>query len=119
MRYIQREPVLTTVSDKEVSDDAEMREILTSIKQHNQDVGIEFIDPESDAVRTLDRVRITEVKPEGAIDIHAFFPQSSARFRNISFYNIRRISMIASRQVMSRKYKVSRWQMLDVADLGE
>ncbi len=78
-----------------------------------------FVETDSaDNVKNLSQVRVIAIN-EDSVDIHAFFTGSMAKFRNIPFYNIKHIKLIANKQAISQKYKVNRWHLLDVAEIGE
>lgn len=117
MRYVLQEPIITTVSDEDISEEADVKALLNRLKDMQHGVYMEFEDVENpDHSRSLHNVRITEVKDQ-TVDIHAFFNNASARFRNIPFLNIRKIRLLANKQSVSKKYKVTRWHMMDVAEI--
>ena len=119
MRYVYQEPIVSTISDEDISDQAEVKAILTRLKEMQHGVYMEFEDVDNpDFRRSLENVRITEVKDD-SVDVHAFFNNASAKYKNIPFLNIYKIRLIASKQAVSSKYKVTRWHMMDVAEIGE
>lgn len=119
MRYVYQEPVITTVSDEEISENEAIIALLNSFKDNQQSVAIEFRDPEfPESVKILDNVRILSVS-EAAIDIHAFFSQSSAKYKGIPLHNVTKVRLIANKQAIGRKYRVNRWHLLDVAEISE
>jgi hypothetical protein len=119
MRYLYQEPVISTVSDDEITNDAQIKDLLTKLKVMQHSIYMEFLDTDfPDMPKKMDNVRITEVR-EDQIDIHAFFAKASAKIKNIPFQNILKIRLIASKQLISTKYKVSRWHHMDVAEIAE
>jgi hypothetical protein len=118
MKYIYQEPLISTVSDDEITNDAQIKELLTKLKVMQHSVYMEYLDSDHpDTPKKLESVRITEIK-ENTIDIHAFFPRASAKIKNIPFQSILKIRLIASKQLISTKYKVSRWHLMDVAEIN-
>lgn len=119
MRYVFKEPIISTISDDDLTDDKAIRDLLISLKQMQHNVYMEYRDPEfPDMIKKLDNVRIIEVR-ENNIDIHAFFSRASAKMKNIPFHNIDRIQLIASKQLISQKYRVNRWHLMDIAEISE
>jgi hypothetical protein len=112
MKYLYQEPVITTVSDQEITDDGAVKDLLLSLMKMQHSIFMEYADPEhSDSIKKLENVRITNVG-EDTIDIHAFFHTASAKVKGIPFHNIHRIRLLASKQLISQKYKVTRWHMI-------
>src|SRR5665213_1379396 len=102
MRYVYKEPVIRTVSDSEVSETKEIKDILASFKQNEQSIGIEFHDPEfPDSIKVLDNVRVTDVGEESC-DLHAFFSHSSARYRKVPFHHIKKVLLVANKAIISK-----------------
>ena len=116
MRYIYQEPVISTITDDEVSDQA-LLDLLNSLKESQQNVYMEYRDSnDAEIIKKLESVRITNVTPE-AIDIHAFFKTASARIKEIPIHCLREVRLIATKQLLAQKYKVKRWHMMDVAEI--
>ena len=84
------------------------RELIEKLQKLNPELDVKIIDI-NDEMRTIH---------ENDIDIHAFYATASAKIKKIPFQNIIKIRLIASKQVMSSKYKVSRWHHLDVAEIS-
>ena len=118
MRYIYQEPVLTTVTDEDIIDDQSINDILLRVKNMQHGVHMSYEDPETQFIRALDNVRITNISDK-TIDIHAFMNSVSVRYRDIPISNIRKIRIIASKQELSQRYKVNRFQMMEVAEVAE
>ena len=117
MRYIKQEPVIHTVSDEEISDDKAIFDILSELKTLNQSFFMEFDDPQSPGFcNQCPNVRIMALR-EKDIDIQSFMSSASMKYKNIPIYSIRKIKLLANKQAMARKYRVSRWHMLDVAEV--
>lgn len=116
MRYIYQEPVITTISDDEITDDEAVKELLVKIKKMQYNIAIEFTDKDSDVVKSIEKARIMDIK-EDTCDISGFFSQSSVKYRDIPFGYIRKIRVIASKTDISKKYRVNRWHLLDVAEV--
>ena len=118
MKYLYQEPVISTVSDEEITDDKQIKDLLTKLKVMQHSVYMEFMDPEfPDVPKRLDNVRITEIR-DNEIDIHVFFTHASAKIKKIPFQHILKIRLIASKQLIATKYKVSRWHHMDVAEIA-
>jgi hypothetical protein len=79
MRYIYCEPVITTVTDEELTDDVAIRELLQSLKDNDQRVHMSFEDSDTQFIKSLDSVRITAVN-EKSVDIHAFLATASVKY---------------------------------------
>jgi hypothetical protein len=119
MRYVYQEPIITTISDEDVNDEKDIKTLLERLKGMQHGVYMEFEDAETpDHRRALENVRITEIR-DTEVDIHAFFTNASVRYRKIPLLNIRKIRLLANKQTVSKKYKVARWHMMDVAEIGE
>jgi hypothetical protein len=119
MRYILCEPIITTVSDMEISETEEIRGLFVGFKENQQSISIEFHDPDfPESVKTLDNARVTDIA-DSTFDLHAFFSHASARYRRIPYHNVKKVRIIAGKGAIAKKYKVSRWHLLDVADLAE
>jgi len=119
MRFISMEPIISTVSDNDLTDVGEIKALLQKLKEMQHGVFMEFEDAENpDHRRALDNVRIVEVR-ENDVDIHAFFANASAKYKRIPFLNIHKIRLLANKQSVSKKYKVTRWHLMDVAEIGE
>lgn len=117
MRYIYSEPVISTITDEEVSDLKAVEDLLNSLKEQQHSIYLEYSDPHDAAiVKKLEDVRITNIS-EGTIDIHVFFKTASARIKGIPIINLREIRLIATKQLLQQKYKVKRWHMMDVAEV--
>lgn len=117
MRYVYQEPVITTVSDDEIGSVEEIKALFEKFKEVRQNIGVEFEDTDNyDFVRKFDNARITEVH-EDSVDFHVFFGNATARYRNVPFLNVRKVRVVASKQLLSKKYNVSRWHMMDVAEI--
>lgn len=118
MKYIYVEPVLTVITDEEITDEVAIKTLLGRIKDMQHSVHMSYEDPESQFVRSLDSVRITNISDK-TIDIHAFLNSATVRYKDIPINNIRKIRVVASKQEMSQKHKVSRFQMMEVPDISE
>lgn len=117
MRYLQQEPLITTISDEEIADDAVIEDLFRKLCERQQTISIEFEDPDnSDHTKNVENARITAVHDD-LIDIHAFFSNASAKYRNVPFVNVKRIKTLATKHEIAEKYKVSRWHMMDVAEI--
>lgn len=117
MRYIYQEPIVTTISDDDLNDEKEIKTLLLRLKELQHGVYMEFEDVENlDYRRMCNNVRITDVR-DNDCDIHAFYPNASARYRKVPFLNIHKIRLLANKQVVSQKYKVTRWHLMDVAEI--
>lgn len=117
MKYVYQEPIITTISDEDVNEESAIKAILTKLKDMQHGVYMEFEDVENpDHRRSLENVRIMAIR-ENDVDIHAFFANASVKYKNIPFLNIRKIRLLANKQTVSKKYKVSRWHMMDVAEI--
>lgn len=117
MRYIYQEPVITTVSDDEINSDEEIQKLFQSFKDLGYSIQLTMEDPSNaDYLKNFDNVRVTAVR-EYSVDLHAFFGGASVRYREIPFNTIRKVRLVASRQILGQKYKVSRWHQMDVAEI--
>jgi len=117
MRYILAEPIIHTVSDDELTDEKAILSVLKNLKDMNHSVFMEFDDTQNPDHRIcLDSVRIIAVN-ENSIDIHAFFQSATLKQKNIPILSIRKVRLLASKQALTKKYKVSRWHLMDVAEI--
>jgi hypothetical protein len=117
MRYVYQEPVITTVTDDEMVNDDEIRKVLETVKEMGHSVQITMEDPGNpEYIKNFDNARITAVR-EGSVDIHAFFNGASVRHREVPFHNLRKVRLVASRQILGKKYRVTRWHQMDVAEI--
>lgn len=116
MRYIVCEPLITVVTDEELTDENTIRDLLINFKENDVRIQLSYEDLESQFIKSLDSVRITAVYDK-TIDIHAFLPSATAKYKDIPIINIRKIRLIASKQLLSKKYKVSRFHHMDVAEI--
>lgn len=113
------EPVVTTVEDREMTDTAEIKQLFQQLKDMQHNVQMVLEDPEHpDYLKFFDNVRITGVG-DNTVDLHVFYSSASAKFSAVPFLNIRKVKVLANKQIVSKKYKVSRWQMMDVAEIDE
>jgi len=120
VRYIVQEPILTTVTDDELFDLQTIRDILSHIKNMQYAIHLSYEDTDTQFIRALDNVRITDINFEkNTINIHAFLSAATVKYTDIPIGNLRKIRMISSRADMAKKYKVNRFQMIEVADLSE
>ena len=112
-----QEPLITTVTDEDIADDTQILTILQDLKKMQHNVFIKFSDAENpDNIKKMDNVRITSIS-ENSIDIHAFFQHASMKIKNIPINNIYEIRILANKQLLAQKYKVTRWHQLDVAEV--
>jgi hypothetical protein len=118
MRYVYQEPVISTVSDDELTDETAIKDLLLNLKRMQHNVYMEYVDPEfPDMLKKLETVRITDVR-DGEIDIHAFFSTASAKLKGIPFSCLRKVRLLATKQLIAQKYRVTRWHMMDVAEVS-
>lgn len=118
MRYIYCEPIITTVTDKEITSDAEMRTLFETLHREQQNVQLSFEDPDNrDFVRNLENARITAIRPDNTIDIHAFFNGASVKYGGIPLLNMKRVRLVAGKQALTSKYRVTRFHHMDVAEI--
>lgn len=119
MRYLYQEPIVTTVTDEDITDDKAIKELLSAICNNGSSVHMAMEDPQHpDYVKSFENVRITSVG-ENTIDIHAFFNGASIKYRDVPFVNVQSVRVVASKQVLSQKYKVTRWHYMDVAEISD
>lgn len=118
MKYIVQEPVLTTITDEDISDEKLILNILTKLKDSQQSFHLSYEDFETQFIRSLDNVRITNIH-DNMIDIHAFLASANVKYKNIALNNIRKIRVISSKQDISKRHKVNRFQTMEVADLSD
>ncbi len=117
MKYIYKEPVISTITDEEVSDPKAIHDLLGSIKEEQHNIYLEYRDSyDAEIIKKLENVRITGLT-EDTIDIHIFFKTASARIKGIPINNLREIRLIATKQLLTQKYRVKRWHMMDVAEI--
>ncbi len=117
MRYIYQEPVISTITDEEINESKVVHDLLTSLKDQQHNIYLEYRDgQDAEIIKKLDNVRITGLS-EDTIDIHAFFKTATARIKDIPITNVREIRLIATKQLLTQKYKVLRWHMMDVAEI--
>lgn len=111
------EPVVTTVTDKEVSEDEELISILKNLCDNMYPAQISFDDPDNpNFTRKCDSARIMKVE-ENTVDIHAFFNGASAKYSNVSIWAIKSIKLVATKQMLSNKYQSARFYKMDVAEI--
>lgn len=116
MRYTYQEPIVTTVEDREISEE-EARELLLRLKESGQSIYMEFEDSEHPEFKKyLENVRITAVN-EHTIDFSAYFSGASAKYSDVPIFNVRKIRVLANKSLISKKYRVTRWHMMDVAEV--
>ena len=118
MKYVRMEPIITTVANREVEDDAEIKSILDMVMTNQYYVEIGYIDHDSGNSVNYTRARITGVGQD-TLDIHAFLPTASLKLKAIPINSLQKIKLIASKQEIVQKYKVSRWMLMDVAEISE
>ena len=118
MRYIYQEPRITTVTDDELTDEQAIKDLLLSLKESDQRIHLSYEDADTQFIKSFDSVRITAVNDK-TIDIHAFMANASMKLKDIPILNLRKVRLVASRQVLSKKYKVSRFHHMEVAELDE
>jgi hypothetical protein len=117
MHYVYQEPVISTITDDEVTDPKALQDLLTSLKDQQHTISLEYRDSyDAEIIKSLESVRITNVTAD-TIDIHAFFKTATARIKEIPITNLRSIRLIATKQLLAQKYKVKRWHMMDVAEV--
>lgn len=117
MRYIVKEPIIHTIADEEISEDQAIRKLLRDIHSANHSIFIEFDDPHSpDFLRRIENARVINVSEE-FIEIQAFYSNASMKFKNIPFVSIKKIQMLSSKSDLQKKYKISRWKMMDIAEI--
>lgn len=108
--------MIVTVSNEEIIDDWAIKAVLTYLHKSQTYIHIEFTDLDMFATRRVDKGRVINVS-ETTFDLWAFYGSSTAKYRNIPFSNIVTIRVIASKQDISSKHKVTRWHLLDVAEI--
>ena len=118
MRYVVQEPVLTTITDDEISDEKDVKDLLQKLKDMQHSIHLSYEDPDTYFIRSLDSVRIINIS-ENAIDIHAFLNSATVKYRDIPIVNIKKIRVVSTKQEMSQRYKVTRFQMMEVAEISE
>jgi hypothetical protein len=117
MRYVYSEPVITVVTDEEVFEQKALIDLLTSVKEGQHTVYLEYRDEhDAEIVKKLETVRITDVT-DTTIDIHAFFKTASARIKGILITNLREMRLIATKQLLAQKYRIKRWHIMDIAEI--
>ena len=117
MKYIYSEPVISTITDEEITDPKAIHDLLVSLKDQQHNVYLEYRDAnDAEIIKKMDVVRITNVT-EDTIDIYAIFKVATARIKEIPITNLREIRLIATKQLLAHKYKVLRWHMMDVAEV--
>jgi glutathione synthase/RimK-type ligase-like ATP-grasp enzyme len=119
MKYIYQEPIITTISDEDITTEKDIKALLLKLKDLQHGVYMEFEDAENpDYRRCAENVRIIEVR-DNDVDLHAFYATASAKHKKVPFLNIHKIRLLANKQTVSKKYKVTRWHLMDVAEIDE
>lgn len=121
MRLIRKEPIVKTVSDEDLTQEEDIISLLLDLKDTNQDIEILIIDPNKPGLtKKFDRARVLRVEDK-KYDLRVFYKSATTRLRDLDIEGIKNLSFVASKEMMSRKYSVSRWHLMDVAEikLGE
>jgi hypothetical protein len=116
MRYIYQEPIIHTVKDEDVNDDKAVRAVLQELKDLNHNVFMEFGDQQNpDHMQRLN-VRITAIH-EDTIDFTAYYSNALMKFQKVPILAVRKVRLLANKAALAKKYKISRWHMMDVAEI--
>jgi hypothetical protein len=115
VRYCYQEPIVTTVIDKEITEDDELLRLLRALKEEQHNITISFEDlGQRDFIRGFETARITSVSESGEIDLHAYFNGASVKYAGIPMLNIRSIRLIANDQV-SGTQKMKKFRSMDIS----
>ena len=115
MRYCYQEPIITTVIDKEITDEEELLRLLTALKDEQHNIAVAFEDMgQRDYVRSFEVARITAISENGEISLHAYFNGASVKYAGIPILNIKSIRLIANEQVGTAQ-KMKKFRLMDVS----
>jgi hypothetical protein len=118
MRYIYQEPVITTITDDELTDESAILDLVKSIKEQQHNVSIHFEDPDTHFIHVCEAARITAIdEANKTINLHVFYSGASMKYALVPVSSLRKIRLVASRQQLSEKYKVTRWHHMEVAEV--
>lgn len=118
MNYVIQEPILTTISNEEIESLEAKRALLQSIYDKQYNIQLYYEDSSNmDFIKAVEKARITAVG-ETTIDIHMFLSKATMKCKGIPIDNIKKIKLIATKDMLDKKYKVNRWHNIDVAEIG-
>ncbi len=122
MKYLFKEPVLTTIVNDSLSDPIAIYDLLVSIQKNAHDFELNYTDKQSGSLITYRKCRITNIQTvkddpnheQTKISLIAFNNAANMRISNIALDDLQSICVIASKQSISQKQGVTRWQLMEV-----
>lgn len=119
MRFIRREHIVTTIFNKELSDEETIREVFQNLYSHNIDFSMimrKFLPYQEDYFSlNFEQVRIKAVYDDDTVDLLAFKKGIKTTMSKVPFADVVEIS------ATTRKHKVldvddatTRWEILDL-----
>ena len=121
MRFIRKQHIVTTIFNKELSDDETIRLVFTNLHSHAIDFSIimkKYLSYQEDYFNiTFEKARILKVNEDNTFDMLAFKKGVKTRMRNVHFSDVVEISATTRKHnILDVDDALTRWEILDLED---
>lgn len=117
MRFVRKQIIISTVTDKDFNTNEDIEDILSQISKGSIDVAIEYRD-NTGYVKSSNKCRINRAS-NGTIDIKVYVPAAQFSVKKIPYQDIIKVDVTTKQNnIIVHKKDMSRMDLLDI-DAGE
>lgn len=119
MRFIRKEHIVTTIFNKELSDEETIRTVFSNLREHNIDFSMimkKFLPHQQDSFHlSFDQVRVKAVNEDNTVDVLAFKKGVKTNMKHIPFDDIVEVNTTTTKhKVIDVDDATTRWEILDL-----
>lgn len=120
MRFIRKEHIVTTIFNKELSDEETIRTVFTNLYSHNVNFSIiikKFIPYQQEYFNiNFEKARIKKVYDDNTFDMLAFKKGIKTTMKKVPFSDVVEINASTRRhQIINTDDALTRWEILDLS----